>query len=161
MQRDLQRPSLGSGETPGVAARVIGRPTHLARETTPLAWRAEVSQSCERLAVAARFGALAALAAAAAHWRPWHMCTRFESQRLKADRPCQKAEKERQSNSPRASSSAARGSQSDRRARGADHGRGAASCVSCCSCGCAPQPLLCLGTCALGSNLLAQDVVLR
>ena len=79
MQRDLQRPSLGSGETPGVAARVIGRPTHLARETTPLAWRAEVSQSCERLAVAARFGALAALTAAAAHWRPWHMCTRFES----------------------------------------------------------------------------------
>ena len=79
MQRDLQRPSLGSGETPGVAARVIERPTHLARETTPLAWRAEVSQSCERLAVAARFGALAALTAAAAHWRPWHMCTRFES----------------------------------------------------------------------------------
>ena len=74
MQRDLQRPSLGSGETPGVAARVIGRPTHLARETTPLAWRAEVSQSCERLAVAGRFGELAALTAAAAHWRPWYTC---------------------------------------------------------------------------------------
>ena len=74
MQRDLQHPSLGSGETPGVAARVIGRPTHLARETTPLAWRAEVSQSCERLAVAGRFGALAALTAAAAHWRPWYTC---------------------------------------------------------------------------------------
>ena len=74
VRRDLQRPSLGSGETLG-SSRACHRKANSSRErdTSSRVESRGLPVSREALPVAARFGAAAALAAAAAHWQPWHM----------------------------------------------------------------------------------------